>query len=48
MATVGLCDLYRAPITTDKDGNEVYGKPVRMAKAMTADLSVSVAEAILY
>ena len=48
MATVGLRDLYRAPITTAADGLETYGTPVRMAKAIEADLSVEVAEAILY
>ena len=48
MATVGLRDLFRAPITLDQDGFEEYGVPVRMAKAISADLSVEVAEAILY
>jgi len=48
MATIGLRDLFRAPITEDEQGNIVYGPPVRMAKAITADLSVEVAEAILY
>lgn len=48
MATVGLRDLYRAPITIGADGTETYGTPVRMAKAITAELSVEVAEAILY
>lgn len=48
MATIGLRDLYRAPITTNTDGVETYGAPVKMAKAISADLSVEVAEAILY
>lgn len=48
MATIGLRDLYRAPITTDQDGKETYGSPVKMAKAISAELSVEVAEAILY
>lgn len=48
MATVGLRDLYRAPITTAEDDKEVYSKPVRMAKAISADLSVTTAEAMLY
>lgn len=48
MATVGLRDLYRAPITVGEGGVETYGTPVRMAKAITAELSVEVAEAILY
>lgn len=48
MATIGLRDLYRAPITIGAEGKEEYGKPVRMAKAISAELSVEVAEAILY
>lgn len=48
MATIGLRDLYRAPITIDDTGKETYGTPVRMAKAISAELSVEVAEAILY
>ena len=48
MATIGLRDLYRAPITIGTSGAEEYGKPVRMAKAISAELSVEVAEAILY
>ena len=48
MATIGLRDLYRALITTDESGVETYGKPVRMAKAISAELSVEVSEAILY
>ena len=46
MATIGLRDLYRAPITVT-GGKETYGTPVRMAKAINADLSVEVAEAVL-
>ena len=48
MATIGLRDLYRAPITVGEDGEEKYGTPVRMAKAISAEMSVEVAEAILY
>ena len=48
MATIGLRDLYRAPITTSEDGKESYGTPVKMAKAISAELSVEIAEAILY
>lgn len=48
MATIGLRDLYRAPITVGSDGSETYGTPVKMAKAISAELSVEVAEAILY
>ena len=48
MATIGLRDLYRAPITVGQDGSETYGMPVRMAKAISVELAVEVAEAILY
>lgn len=48
MATIGLDKLYYAKITEDADGNEAYASPVQMAKAMTADLSVELAEATLY
>lgn len=48
MATIGLRDLYRAPITVGEEGKETYGTPVRMAKAISAELSVEVAEASLY
>lgn len=48
MATIGLRDLYRAPITVDESGKETYGTPMRMAKAISAEMSVEVAEAILY
>ena len=48
MATIGLRDLYRAPITVEEGGEEKYGTPVRMAKAISAEMSVEVAEAILY
>ncbi len=48
MATIGLDMLYYAPITEDENGNEAYGTPAKLAKAMTADLSVELAEATLY
>ena len=48
MATIGLDKLYYAKITEDKDGNETYETPIPLAKAMTADLSVELAEATLY
>ena len=48
MATIGLDKLYYAKITEDEDGNETYATPVQLAKAMTADLSVELAEATLY
>jgi phi13 family phage major tail protein len=48
MATIGLDSLYYATITEDTSGNETYGTPKVLAKAMTAELSVELIEAILY
>lgn len=48
MATIGLDMLHYAKITEDADGNESYGTPQKLAKAMSADLSVELAEATLY
>lgn len=48
MATIGLDKLYYAKITEDASGNETYGDPQPLAKAMTAGLSVELAEATLY
>ncbi len=48
MATIGLDRLYYAKITEDQDGNETYATPTPLAKAMTAELSVELAEATLY
>ena len=48
MATIGLDKLYYAPITEDENGEETYGTPVQLAKAISAELSVELAEATLY
>lgn len=48
MATIGLDALHYAEITEDAEGNETYGTPVKLAKAMSAELSVALAEATLY
>ena len=48
MATIGLDSLYYAKITEGADGAESYGAPRILAKALKADLSVELAEAILY
>ena len=48
MATIGLDKLYYAPITEDANGNETYGTPAVLAKAISAELSVELNEAILY
>jgi phi13 family phage major tail protein len=48
MATIGLDRLHYAPITEGEDGSETYGTPVMLARAMKAELSVELAEAVLY
>lgn len=48
MATIGLDKLFYSKITEDTDGNETYETPVQLAKAMSAELSVELAEATLY
>ncbi len=48
MATIGLDRLFYAPITETAAGVETYGKPAQLAKAISADLSVELAEATLY
>lgn len=48
MATIGLDKLFYATIAEDKDGNETYGTPVQLAKAISADLSIELNEATLY
>ena len=47
MATIGLRDLYFATIT-ETSGEETYGTPKRLAKAIKAELSVEIAEGTLY
>jgi len=48
MSTIGLDRLVYAKITEDESGNETYGIPRTLAKAIDADLSVEVAEATLF
>lgn len=49
MATIGLDKLYYAPITeAPTTGYETYGTPVMLAKAISAELSIELAEATLY
>lgn len=48
MATIGLDKLYYSKITEDVNGEETYGIPSVLAKAITAELSVELMEAILY
>lgn len=48
MATIGLDKLYYATITEDATGTETYSAPTMLAKAISAELSVELAEATLY
>jgi len=48
MATIGLDKLYYAKITESEDGEETYGTPLSLAKAIKAELSIELVEAILY
>jgi phi13 family phage major tail protein len=48
MATIGLDKPYFATITEGEGGVETYGTPAVLAKAIQADLTVNLAEAILY
>jgi phi13 family phage major tail protein len=48
MATIGLDKLYYSKITEDANGEETYSVPSVLAKAITAELSVELVEAILY
>ena len=49
MATIGLDKLYYAPITeAPVTGEETYGMPIMLAKAISAELSIELAEAVLF
>ena len=49
MATIGLDRLYYAPVTeAPVTGEETYGTPIMLAKAISAELSVELAEATLW
>ena len=48
MATIGLDKLFYSKIAEDENGEETYATPVQLAKAMSAELSVELAEATLY
>ncbi len=48
MSTIGFDSLYYATITDDANGEETYGTPAVLAKAISCDLSVELAEAVLY
>lgn len=48
MATIGLDKLFYSKITEDTHGVETYATPTLLAKAIRAELSVELAEAVLY
>ena len=49
MATIGLDSLYYATISENPEsGEETYDTPKPLAKAISAEVSIEVAEAILY
>ena len=48
MPTIGMDQLYYAKITEDEVGQETYGPPIMLAKAIKADLTIDLAEAVLY
>ncbi len=48
MATIGLDKMFYSKITEAADGEETYGVPVSLAKAIKAELSIELAEAVLY
>ena len=48
MATIGLDSLFYSKITEDERGEETYAKPKVLAKAISADVSVELAEASLF
>jgi len=49
MATIGLKDIFYAKVTEGTAGApDTYGTPKRMAKGISADLTVEIAEAVLY
>jgi phi13 family phage major tail protein len=48
MATIGLDKLYYAKITESDTGEETYAVPAPLARAISAELSIELSEAILY
>ena len=48
MATIGLDKLYYAKITEAENGDETYDAPKQLAKAISVDLPIELAEATLY
>lgn len=48
MAQIGLSNLYYAPITEGVNGVESFGTPVKLAKMISADISIDSDNAILW
>jgi phi13 family phage major tail protein len=48
MATIGLSDMFYSKITEGANGSETYGTPTRLAKAIQANLSIEIAQAMLF
>jgi len=48
MSRIGLDSIYMAEITGDSLGNETYGTPVALAKALSANLTINEKEAMLW
>ena len=48
MATIGMDKLFYSKITEDANGEETYGVPIPLAKAIKADLTIELAEATLF
>ncbi|MCL1873356.1 MAG: phage tail protein [Clostridiales bacterium] len=48
MATIGMDKLFYAKITEGENGEETYGPPISLAKALSADLTIELAEATLF
>lgn len=48
MATVGLKNLYYAPLSSDTSSGATYGTPVKIAGAVSVDINPSVNFATLY
>ena len=48
MATIGMDKLFYAKITENENGEEAYGVPITLAKALNADLTIELAEATLF
>lgn len=48
LATIGMDKLFYAKITEGENGDETYAAPLPLAKAIKADLSIELAEAVLY